>query len=268
MLLLLFALLSALGCGLYIASAGFVFWKAALVFVGIYLGIHLLLLLFFWLVSLTVKPTEETKTRNRLALFCIETIAELLMEYGHAVLEVEGEELLPKEGRFLLICNHRSLFDPVSLAARRRNYELAFLSKPENMAIPIGGKLASAIGYMAIDRENDRNALKSILAAADLLKRGLCSVCVYPEGTRSKTRELLPFHPGSFKIAQRGGVPLVICGTHGTEKIRRNAPFRKTVVKLRILEVLPAEKVKAMNTQTLAEHSRNLIAAWLKEEEQ
>lgn len=88
---------------------------------------------------------------------------------------------------------------------------------------------------------------------------------VYPEGSRSKTDEMLPFHAGSFKIAQRANAPLVICVVHGSENIKKNLLRRKTDVYLDILQVLPGEKVKAMTTAELSEYSRALIQARLDE---
>lgn len=96
-------------------------------------------------------------------------------------------EKLPKNERFLLVCNHRSKFDPILTWYVLRDYNLAFISKPENFR---------RCCFMAIDRENPRNALKTIHQAAELIKQNEVSVAVYPEGTRSKTCELLPFHNG------------------------------------------------------------------------
>ena len=90
-------------------------------------------------------------------------------------------------------------------------------------------------------------------------------MAVYPEGTRSKTGELGPFHAGSFKIAQRGNVPVVIAAIRGTEEVHRHFPFRPTRVALDILDVIPAERVKAMSTQELAAYSREKIEAALRE---
>ena len=70
---------------------------------------------------------------------------------------------------------------------------------------------------------------------------------------------MLPFHPGSFKIAQKAGVPLVIASISGSEKIRRNLFLRPTNVDLSILDVVPADKVKEMSTNELADYSRGLI---------
>lgn len=91
------------------------------------------------------------------------------------------------------------------------------------------------------------------------MKRSLCSMMIYPEGTRSKNGELLPFHPGSFKIAQRSSAPLVIAAVRGTEKVRDNFPLHQTDVYFDVLEVLDPEQVKSMSTARLAEYSRSLI---------
>ena len=144
-----------------------------------------------------------------------------------------------------------------------RDSNISFISKPENMAIPIVGKVLYGAGFLAIDRENDRNALKTILTAADYLKRDLCSIGIYPEGTRSKTGELLPFHAGSFKIAQRAKVPVVVACVRGSEKSQVVNPFRPNKVRLEILGVIPAETVSASRTDALAEQARELIQARL-----
>ena len=142
-----------------------------------------------------------------------------------------------------------------------RDYDIAFISKPSNMKYPLSGHLAYASGCLAIDRENDRNALKTILTAADYMKCGICSVGVYPEGTRSKTEELLPFHAGCFKAAQKAKVPIVVAAVRGTEKAKHFRLFSTTGVYLDILEVLPAETVCSMRTDALSEHIRAMIQA-------
>jgi len=78
----------------------------------------------------------------------------------------------------------------------------------------------------------------------DLINKDTVSVCVYPEGTRSKTCELLPFHSGVLKIAQKANVPIVVMTAQGTENIKDNFPFKKSPIKMDILDVLPAEYVK------------------------
>ena len=174
---------------------------------------------------------------------------------------IEGMEKMP-EGKFLMVCNHRSMFDPLTVMARFQKYNIAYISKPENMKIPVVGPGTYATGSLAIDRENNREALKTVLRAAEQIKSGLCNMMIYPEGTRSRTNELLEFHAGSFKIAQRAGCDLVICAIEGSENVTKRL-FRPTKVVMTVLETVPAEKVKAMSTDALADYSKTLIATHL-----
>ena len=168
-------------------------------------------------------------------------------------------QLRTKAGRFLYVCNHRSGFDPVIVMDKLRRYEISFISKPSNMKLPLIGRVAYAAGFLAIDRENDRNALRTILTAADYMKRDICSMGIYPEGTRSRTGELLPFHAGSLKAAQKAKVPIVVACCSGGEKIMKRKGFGGTKVYLDILEVIPAETVCGMKTTELSERIQGAI---------
>lgn len=257
----LLSLAAALGLPLL---CGFSLWWGPAIFVGAELLCHALFVLLLWLPIRKVdrsRPLERLEPRGRAGVVAVDR---LLCAYGGLRPQLSGLEKLPKTP-YLLVCNHRSFFDPLMLLRWLPEPELAFVSKPSNMRIPMIGDIAYAAGFLAIDRENDRAALKTILTAADYLKRGLCSMGIFPEGTRSRTGRLGDFHAGSFKIAQRAGVPLVIACVRDTEKASRRMFLAPTKVYLDILEVLPAEQVKAMSTRDLAEHSRALMLQLLGE---
>ncbi len=262
MVVLLFFVLSLLAA-VCAGFAGYAVWQAALVGLGTFAALNLLYVIFWVIIASTVDDTKPLKKQSRLCRFGCASISEWLCTYARVRVHFTGEELLPKEGRFVFVCNHRSMFDPLVAVKTLRHYNLAFISKPSNLKIPFVGKLAYGAGFLPIDRENDRNALKTILTAADYLKRDLCSIGIYPEGTRCKTEEMLPFHAGSFKIAQRGDVPLVIASIRNTDAVSRSFPLRRTHVYFDILEVLPVERVKAMSTQELAAYSRARMEAAL-----
>lgn len=265
-MILLYFLLIGLGAGIGAYAAGLVFWKALLVGVGVFAGVNLLYVIFWVIVASTVNVKKPLEKQRRLCRLGCASIAGWLCAWGGVRVTLSGEELLPKEGRFLFVCNHRSMFDPLVTANVLRDYNISFISKPSNISLPFIGPLAYGAGYLPINRENDREALKTILLAADYLKRDLCSVGVYPEGTRSKTGKMGPFHAGSFKTAQKANVPVVVTAIRGTEKVSRNFPFRRTDVELAVLEVIPAAQVKAMNTQELSARCRERIAEHLGEE--
>ena len=257
---------AALGAGIGAFVGGLNWWQALLVCLGTFVAVNLLFIVFWYAVAVIAGKRGPVENQSPICRHGCAIIAEWLCAWGRVHAVISGQELLPEEGRFLWVCNHRSAFDPVVTADRLRRYNIAFLSKPSNLALWGIGRLAWGAGFLAIDRENDREALKAILKAADFLKRGVCSIGLYPEGTRTKTGKLLPFHAGSFKIAQRGNVPIVLAVIQGTENVGKNFPFRRTDVQLDVLEVIPAEKVKALNTQDLSTYCRNRIAEHLGEE--
>lgn len=172
----------------------------------------------------------------------------------------EGLEELPKSGRFLLVSNHRSNFDPILTWHILKKYDLAFISKPENFKIPIFGRIIRKCCFLPIDRENPRNALQTVEKAARLIERDEVSIGVYPEGTRSRQCVLLPFHNGVFKIAQMANVPIVVAAIEGTEKIHLNCFRRRTDVQLRIVDVMPVEFVQANRTAAIGERMRSKLS--------
>lgn len=270
MLIGLFAILSFLGALVYGFAAQITaaeVWKCALVFVLGVLGLIVLFLLFAAVVSLFISPAWPRKKQNAVCRFLVAQGGGLLCFLCGVRTHISGMEKLPEDQRFLLVVNHRSAFDPLSQFYPLRKYNLAYISKPENLKLPVVGRIVLGDCFLPIDRENDREAIKSILAAVEYMKKDLCSICIYPEGTRSKTGELLPFHAGSFKIAQRAGVPLVIAACSGSENVKKNMFLRPTHVNLDILEVMDAEQVKSMTTAELSERARERIAQALRERE-
>lgn len=171
---------------------------------------------------------------------------------------VEGEEKIPK-GRFVLIQNHKAMFDPITTVAYLGKYQLGFITKPENLHLPIINKFMHRMCCIPIDRENPRNAVKSINAAVENVKNDVCSMAIYPEGTRARDKEMLPFHAGSFKIATKSGAPLVITTVSNTNDVHKNAPFKRTHVTLHVCEVIPAEEVSASSTAELCERARKVM---------
>lgn len=264
----MFLILSFLALGLLVFCLALVLakaalWQAVLLGLGGFLLSHLVYLLILYFAALTVDRDKPLEKQVPLCRAGTQRMLGLVCAYCGVRPRILGLEKLPEGRRFLLVCNHRSCFDPCLMVSELRRYNVTFISKPSILRLPLIGRIGHAAGFLAIDRENDRNALRTILQAADYMKRDLCSVGVYPEGTRTRNGEMLPFHPGCFKAAQRAGVSLAVAAVRGTEHIGRNIPFRRTDVVFEILEVLEPERVKAMSTSELADYSRNLIAAWL-----
>lgn len=170
-------------------------------------------------------------------------------------LHCEGLEKLP-EGRFLLVGNHRSNFDPILTWYAMPDRELAFLSKEENFKIPIFGRIIRKCCFLPIDRQDPRKTIGTINQAAELLRRDQVSVAVYPEGTRSRECALLPFQNGVFKIAKKAEVPVVVVAIRGTEEIHKNYFRRHSQVNLEIVEILPAAYIAETRTTEIGQRVR------------
>lgn len=172
---------------------------------------------------------------------------------------VSGIEKIPKNTKVLFVSNHRSNFDPIITWYILKKWKIAFVSKPSNFKIPFFGRIIRKCCFMPIDRENPRNAIVTINKAAKLLKKQEVSIGIYPEGTRSKNGQLLPFHNGVFKIAQKAEAAIVVLCVTGTEKISKRTPFRRTDVYLDVLEVFSAQGIKETKTEMIGTAVRRLL---------
>ena len=103
-------------------------------------------------------------------------------------IHVTGLEKVPTDTEYLFVSNHRSNFDPMVQWWVLRRWRLAFVSKPSNMRKFVIGPFVRRCCFLPIDRENARNALTTINAAADLIRAHECSFAIYPEGTQQKRR--------------------------------------------------------------------------------
>ncbi len=228
---------------------------------GILGGIVALFLLYVAVIAVAALCVDSQKLYTKDSAFyrfLLYSATWLCMHLLHIRVAVSGAEKLPK-GRFLFVANHRSNFDPIVTWYALPHRDLAFISKPENFYIPLFGRIVRRCCFMPIDRENARAAVTTINAAADLLKTDAVSVAVYPEGTRSKTGVLLPFHDGVFKIAQKAKVPIVVAVTEGTDRIAKTSLLRRKTVKLEILETLAVEDITACRSHVIGDRVRQTM---------
>ncbi len=208
------------------------------------------------------KPNEKfDKFYNKVIIFT----ARVALSACNVKVTVDGTEKIP-EGRFVLVQNHLAMFDPLTTLGYLGKYEIGFITKPENLHLPVINKFMHRICCIPIDRENPRNAVKSINAAAENVKNNVCSMAIYPEGTRARDGVMLPLHGGSFKIATKSGAPLVITTVTNTNKVHKNAPFKRTNVRLHVCEVISAEEVSASSTAELSERTLKIMQDSLKTE--
>jgi 1-acyl-sn-glycerol-3-phosphate acyltransferase len=126
---------------------------------------------------------------------------------------VSGRERLP-QGRAMVFCsNHESNVDPpvLFLALHPR---LHILFKAELQKLPVLGRVMVKGGFVPVERDRREASMASIERAAASIRSGN-SFLIFPEGTRSRTSELLPFKKGGFIMAIKAQAPIVPVAVHG-----------------------------------------------------
>lgn len=238
-------------------------WLLPLGFAGCFLLCLLLCFLAAWIPAGNVDPQKEQDGDDPYIRALVKLYAPAACKLLGLRIRTAGTEKLPQNGRFLLVCNHLYDLDPAIVLTVFPDAQLAFISKKENLQKPIVGPLMLKIQCQLIDRENDRAALKTILKCISILKEDKASIAVFPEGRIVKDGKLLhDFRPGVFKIAQRAGVPIVVCTLNGTQNIVKNVRrFRRTRIDFHLLEVIPAEELKGTTTVDIARRVHGIMAA-------
>ncbi len=125
---------------------------------------------------------------------------------------IGDSHLLPGQG-LILVANHVSYWDPVVIGCAI-NRNIFFMAKTELFTIPVLAWLVKKLGAFPVQRSGVNRT--SIKRALELVESGNV-VGIFPEGTRSKTGELLNPHLGAAMLALKGGVPLLPVAVSGTK---------------------------------------------------
>ena len=132
-------------------------------------------------------------------------------------MKIEGLENVDLQRPQIFIANHSGLHDILSLSAHLP-IQFRWIAKKSLFRVPFMGWHMRRSGYIAIDRDNPREAARSIVEAARVIHSGVNAIA-FPEGTRSRTGELGRFHSGAFSLALRTGVPLVPITVDGSHRV-------------------------------------------------
>ncbi len=214
-------------------------------------------ILFLMVNAILIDPKKTYPNHSRYHRFILNFSTLFALPGAGVRLHVKGLENLPENTRFVVMGNHRSKFDPIITWHVLRKYDISYISKPENFKVFCFGRIIRRCCFLPINRSDPRDSLKTLAKAADLIKDDKVSVGIYPEGTRSRTGELLPFHDGTMKIAQMAKVPIVVVTLRGTENIKRNFPFKNTQVYMDIIETIPADFVTSNSSHVIAKRVRD-----------
>jgi len=154
-------------------------------------------------------------------------------------IDVQGLERVPHDRPVVFASNHSSMFDIWALAAALPG-SVRMVAKAELGRIPFFGPAMQRAGHITIDRFVKTRAFAAYDRAAALIRSGLSAV-VFPEGTRTRTGELLPFKNAPFALAIAAQVPIVPVYVHDTFRILPKGRWRLRPQPIRIRIAPPIE---------------------------
>jgi len=174
--------------------------------------------------------------------------------------KIEGT-IPPKELHpVVVVCNHESLAD--ILIVGTLPWEMKWLSKRSIFRVPFLGWMMRLAGDVPVRRNDAESRTEAFQRMRTWVERGV-SVMIFPEGTRSRTSELLPFRSGAFRIAADTGRPILPLAVSGTRTaIRKGAPwFGRARVTVRILDPVPTRGLDPTELRRLKSEVRAAIDA-------
>jgi 1-acyl-sn-glycerol-3-phosphate acyltransferase len=189
--------------------------------------------------------------------FCARMWSWLILKVSGIRVRVEGLENV-KPGETAIYCsNHSSAMD-IPILFVYLPVQFRFLAKRSLFHLPFLGWHLRRSGHIAVDRGRPREAMKGFDRAAQKIREGR-SVIMFPEGSRSRTTEMLPFKNGSFYLAILSGVPIVPVTLNGTRAVLKPDTYHVRAGQTEMIIHKPVP------TQGLAKHDVEALSARVRE---
>ena len=203
---------------------------------------------------------KHTKVDNKFKHYFIRSIAKFISIFFLRLdLKVIGKEKLPKTGGYVIYANHKSYADPFIL------YQV--INRPAGMAakkgiykLPIIRNWMPMFGCIQIDRENNREAAKSILKGIEQIKQGMI-MAIFPEGgiKDRDDEQMVAIKAGAYKLATKAEAPIVAITMIGTTDVKYRAPWRRTKIKVIVHDPIYKEQYEQISTVELGEMVMKMV---------
>jgi len=260
------ALIPILNNFLEILRQPYSWWLVPVLLIGFILAFIIIQMLIFGGMILFTNMNKKADKGEKLFRFLVKHSLPIIVKVARVKINFKSEKELPKDTRMMVVCNHQHDFDPAVILSAFPDANIGFIGKKEiYKTMPFVAKAMHRLRSLPIDRENDREAAKTIIKAINTIKEDKASIAIFPEGYVSKSCEMLPFRNGCFKIALKANVPIVVCVINNTRAIPKNIFRRKTEVEFRLLDVIYPEQFKGKNTTEIGNEIHTTINTALKE---
>ena len=239
-------------------------------FILVVLWVGGFLVFFSWLLYMQRRLGRKDHHRMEVeSLAIVQKVFRGCLRIARTTVTVRGLENIPKDQAVLYVGNHRSYFDILTGHVTVPGL-MGFVAKKEMLRYPLLRTWMKDVNCLFLDRENIKEGSKTILAAIEQIKSGV-SVWIFPEGTRGEGEllDLMEFHEGSLKIAEKSGCPVVPVAIMGTAEIfESHLPFiRPGHVKIRYGKPFLIKELEPAKRKHSGAYTREVIISMLKDME-
>ncbi len=178
--------------------------------------------------------------------------------------EVRIPESVKNLGPAVYVANHQNSYDLFTMASAIRPGTVS-VGKKSLKWIPIFGQMYWLTGNILLDRKNTSKAMGTIILTANKIKENKLSVWMFPEGTRSRGRGLLPFKAGAFHTAAQADVPIVpVCCSNQHQTIDLSRWDNGKII-IEFLDPLYIENANREGIRSVADESHALMKEKIKQ---
>ncbi len=218
------------------------------------------MIFIIWLMALPFD--SERKVMHRMMIYL-----SLILTYLMPVwkVKINGREKAARNETYIVISNHQSVLDILFLNCLK--YRFKWVSKIENLKVPVVGWYLRMADYITVDRGNKESKEKMLERCYITLKKGI-SVMMFPEGTRSSDREIGFFRRGAFEMAinaKKSILPVLIDGTGGILPKHGMVFSTGHKVNIRVFDPVAPESFGTDDPDILSQKFHNFMTEALKE---
>lgn len=185
-----------------------------------------LILILYLILGIPVLMVEwvigkfNPRLRDISCLRMVQTAFKLMLWIIGTDITYIGRENVPKDQAVLYVGNHNSYFD-ILLTYSQCPDLTGYVAKVEMLKVPLLRDWMKRLYCLFLDRDDVKAGLKTILTGIEYIKKGI-SICIFPEGTRSKDGKMQPFKEGSMKMASKTGCPIIPMAITNSAEIWEN----------------------------------------------
>ncbi len=224
---------------------------AALIVIPVMIGLHSLAAIALGLAR--VRPARVQRVYVSISRLCLWV--------GGTELWVRGAERIEPGQAYVVVPNHESSWDPMSIMTALPQLVMRFVAKRQFMQMPLLGQALRLTGNVRVVRTGTKDDVARIHAVMDKRDPEV-SILFFAEGTRSRDGGLHPFKLGAFATALGYGLPVLPIGLAGTRHIleRSILRLRKGTVAVEVGEPIPVEGLGLEDRRRLRDRTYQAVA--------